>query len=726
MAGNPVSAFLQGFAAVDQLETNRANRSFQKEQRSRIKTLWAREDEEYERVKLNFYRKEKAAEFDAITTEIMQEVTAQIDAAEFEVTNPERSKAQQNQALKNMNALRHKWFGSDQLHNLINEGWKRQIARDPEFGEHLSFVFGKDASAGSLVNSREPVAGVGIMPPGRFPGAFQGGAFFELNLLDGTTAPMTEQRTSAATDRLFLGQPGMAELLKAYGADAVSDKYSIMGVLREQIGGNTATGNPLQTQDTQQSNAQQQDQQSKRLRVGATDPNQQTPGNEEAFQANRDAFEAQKQELLEGSSDEFSAVPPTNDSTAFGRGQAIRGAVADETQNLTDPQLTQGGKRAVEITKRIVDDVTRPVRNFFGGLTTDPNGDTTAEEAPSNAGEINQAAAEGKGPTVRESTAASPTTQEVVDKTPAPATPEAATSIATSLAGSQRSGPPPPEEVYKAYMMARVGLMTLPEVMQFKRTGQIGTAAKVNFKELKSGMILATTDGGSMRFITPPGGVGGGEPASVQDQQALQNLLEDTFKDTDDPGRQQQLINAFQGAATLFGIPSASEGGVNLRANPDVIADLREGVRLVNKFDPDKVQGIIDGFLAGSGGKLLDLKPGDFNLPINATSVAIGTVLAQHGVTGQRESTIAFLDYFQEFAGDPTIKRFGEGWLKNKVDAIEAEVTAARSEARRSSTGTFELKDDDGSVITTVKKGDDRHEVREDIIEYIIESATRL
>ena len=78
---NPVSAFLAGFQAVDALETNRQNRAFReqqwrgkREEMSRTRKMWKRQDDEYEYLKLERYRGQKLAELEATMQGIVMEL----------------------------------------------------------------------------------------------------------------------------------------------------------------------------------------------------------------------------------------------------------------------------------------------------------------------------------------------------------------------------------------------------------------------------------------------------------------------------------------------------------------------------------------------------------------------------------------------------------------------------------------------------------------------------
>jgi len=799
MPTNPVSAFLQGFAVVDQLETNRQNREFKREQRSRLHTLWQREDDEYARLKLNRYRADKAAEFDAITSDIMTGITGEIDAFDAIIADSKSTDEQRTTAQQGAEALRTKWFGADQLHNLINEAWKRQIARDPEFGEHMSLALGKDAAAGPLVRDKmRPVSGVGVIPPNKFPGANDGGIFIEVDATGGN-GPLTHNRTSSPNDRVFLGKAGMTELIRVYGRDAVSDKYAIMGVLRERIGGNDFTGNPTQSIDQAQQGKTKDEQFKEAVANGLTPTlGDSTVGPDVPPLGDTNASPPPTGDVVPGSATSFEPVPPQDPSTLAPTTDEVEAqriaaqARAEEDRQLdpllgpqsgsnlvqllrqeegigqppgffdaTDPTIVNNGPvfpgdpqgaripgflenalsrtegaldaainrrqldtstaqgKGAQLTRGFSDAINIGAQTGLGigedavalasgsgigafvvGVVTGDDGSTTTQAPPDDASQINAASSQGKGPSVGETTAGSPTTQEVVDKTPGAATPEVATNVANSLFNNQGQGRPPPEEVYKAYMMSKAGLLTLPEVAHFKRTGQLGKSAEVKWVHVGNGTLAATTSDGRVSFVQAPGS-GGGGIATVQEQQGVLNLLQDSTAGLyeDNPRGQQQFIDATEGAYTLLGLPGDTPQQLNLRGNQANINMMQRGAKMIQQFDEDLVQ-------------TFDLPwpfDPDFKVPMRSGTLALAATLSKSGVSGATQGTHALRSYLERLS--PMMG--SDSALIAKAAEVETLIARARGSG---GPFTVEIK---GKTITLDPSTPD-HKLREEIIEALI------
>ena len=204
---------------VDQLESNRQARRLREqagvfaiEERSRTRQMWERQDDEYEYLKLQRYRGQKLAELEATMQAVIMELPDGSPLFNDEVA-------------------------------LMEEAHKRMQAKDPSFGEHVALSHGLDPAAGSAIRDKNaPVSGFGHAP-GK-------GAFFELDTTNGKQ-PYTENRTSADNDPVAFRQTGLQELVNIYGPGVMQNDLMIAARLRNLVGADQVTGNPLSTQDKQ-------------------------------------------------------------------------------------------------------------------------------------------------------------------------------------------------------------------------------------------------------------------------------------------------------------------------------------------------------------------------------------------------------------------------------------------------------------------------------------------
>ena len=289
----------------------------------------------------------------------------------------------------------------------------------------------------------------------------------------------------------------------------------------------------------------------------------------------------------------------------------------------------------------------------------------------------------------------------------APASNEAAAQIAGSLVASQGSGPPQPWHVYKAYQMQQVGLISGEELIRFKRTGQLSAPAEAKLQSLGDGNYVIQR-GNQFEFGTHPnaGGAGGGDkPATVQDHAALQALYEKYTQDIEDPGHQQTVIGAMQGAATILGLGNRSKGDLASRANINVASMLQGGMRLINQFDEDTIQGLWD---AGN----IDWTWGDFEIGMNAGNIVVASELYMARVGNKQQVAHALRDYTRDFKG--MFPAMSDERLALRTRQIEEKIQQGISMAQQSGKGIIPVQ---GGKTVTVEKGDEPHEVRQKIFE---------
>ncbi len=230
MAANPLNAFLQGFAVVDQLETNRQARDDRKENRSRLHTLWEREDQKFEREELDRYRSEKLFEFDATMADVVREMEAD------------------DPGFLDVEAAGGKVAG---FARVTNEVIRRMIEADPEFGEHVARALGLDPASGSLIRDpSKPVSGIGIIPGVLAPDG-KGGLVVEVDSVNGPQ-PMTDNRSSAGNDPITMRQLGLKELVGIFGQGVRKNDILAAQQLRRAIGEDKVTGNPFKASQEEQ------------------------------------------------------------------------------------------------------------------------------------------------------------------------------------------------------------------------------------------------------------------------------------------------------------------------------------------------------------------------------------------------------------------------------------------------------------------------------------------
>jgi hypothetical protein len=261
---NPVDAFMRGFAVVDQLETNRANRDFMKQQRSRMYELWEREDQEYEREQLNRVRQEYLVQFDYELGNLVNEIGNEALELDKQAEAIEaREDFKDNEELENQAKgirekawqLRNKWFTPNAFVDgefrgvslAIQEVVKRMQQRDPSFGEHLALALGKDPGAGELVDSKNPVANVFTVPAEASPNG-QASLAFEVNRTDGKTGPMTQNRTDRDGDPVDFVPVDTQAMFKIFGPGFASNDLAAGRFLRSQWQGAEERGNPRAVQ----------------------------------------------------------------------------------------------------------------------------------------------------------------------------------------------------------------------------------------------------------------------------------------------------------------------------------------------------------------------------------------------------------------------------------------------------------------------------------------------
>jgi hypothetical protein len=252
MAANPVAAFLAGFQAVDNLETNRQQRQFAQEQQSQLRKLWGRQDEMWARDQMALRQQENYQQYQISSEALMDEIAMQaekvyeanLNAAAPTDTNGKQLMTSQEAADEAKASYLNQWFSNKTMVNGKPAGFirfstevvNRMIAANPEFGEHLALTTGFDAAAGELIaDRRNPVTGVIGVPPEADPEG-KGGFIPQVNATTGRGAPGTVNRTASDNDPLYVGRVNAQVLSKLFGGQILTSQDRLAIMLRNQFG----------------------------------------------------------------------------------------------------------------------------------------------------------------------------------------------------------------------------------------------------------------------------------------------------------------------------------------------------------------------------------------------------------------------------------------------------------------------------------------------------------
>jgi len=670
--GNPLNSFLQGMYAVDRMETNKLNRALAQENQSRVRKLWKREDDEYERLKLERYRGEKLVELDATVQDLMMTLPA----------------------------------GSPLLKDplaVMQEAHKRMVAKDPSFGEHVALAHGLDPAAGSLVDSKNPVSGFGFAP-GK-------GTFFELLTKTGDKAPYTDNRTSADNDPVTFRQPGLRELVGIYGAGVMKNDVLIAGQMRALLGVDAATGNALPSQD------QGQRQTSRARQSVAPDP----VAEQERTQVEVDGYVGESEAAIT----KTKQVNAANDAKRQGvKDAAVAGEyqeAEDKLRRIMTDSNAQTGERLVAGAKKLAIDLFSPgggepqrdwVANpptqeeidgslgamlkasaaysgekadAFGGFILDKIHETvygidsptkgqpltdkansvlgrevtaaakpgypgakTRDTEATNVGDIRADGNSGSDYTPGKLAQPGEDAGKAMMRTPPPGNATAAAGAARSVAAPVRGKRPNLVQMYNAVGLAKLGLISTEQLQRYAGTGQLNEAAKADLQVLQSGGWARVFDKNTGALSAPiqvaPGDAAGGAPLKAQ--QASLNYLQDRTKGLfeDRPDRQSEFIAATEGALTILGYPSNSEAGLDARANPDLLNSLVRAGEFTERYDQDTAQNLLEGT-----GDFNPLPGSDFSIASNNPgALSVAFVADQMGVTSQKAAN----EFLTQWAGE--------------------------------------------------------------------------
>ena len=240
MAQNPVTAFLAGFQAVDNLETNRQQRRFREQQMSQAKKDWAFRNDQYQRQRWAWRQESHLKAAEALTPIIMKEVSDQIEAtyqAQIDAgVDPKK-------AAKNREEHLNRWMGNSYVDAngnpsgatlFLTELLNRMIAQDPSIGEALALSHGYDPGAGPLVNSDRPMSAVYGVPPEHNKG--RAGFAMQVNTIDGRVAPYTKNRTANPNDPIEIANISTQGLVNFFGGAYFTNESQLLMSLRAMMG----------------------------------------------------------------------------------------------------------------------------------------------------------------------------------------------------------------------------------------------------------------------------------------------------------------------------------------------------------------------------------------------------------------------------------------------------------------------------------------------------------
>jgi hypothetical protein len=756
---NPVDSFMRGFAIVDQLETNRETRSFQRAQRSRMYEMWEREDEEYEKAKLRQYQQEKLVEFNYELDNVIQGIAAEV----------EQLKA--DKKFKEAELLENKWFTPNTFSDgefrgvslAVQEVVKKMQQRDPSFGEHVALAGGRDPGAGSLVDSKNPVANVFVVPPDASPNG-QASVAFEVNRKDGKLGPMTVNRTESGNDPIDFIPVDTQLMFKVFGPGFADNKMAgtrLLGTMFEGDRGNpravekedatTAGGGSKEqpggtagsTTMSDEEFAARQAQADQEAAARSTPPpspinvegpdiglSTTVPSEEERARSNTLRDRGQLQGDRGPAQDQTTtpidvggpAEEPTESRGIVGQFQDAATAIARRF-GLAGEAIERGTEKrraeAVETLQKIGHEVTVATTAPFGITHVDtPEGKAVpvvpqAVDTPEKAKQV--------GATPSTVTAAERGDQAAMDKITVPGNNEAVQRTAQVATGPVRGRKPSFIQRYNALSLARMGLVTPEELSRYARTGSWNEPAEWKLNMAANGQYVMWTSEGDMRTGFLPGAA---EAANAEAaSKARRDLLVDRGRALDLAEQQaayyfeeddERGFDAFmRGMEEVFEVTGMDDNSLpNLlgRSSSENVASIARSYRLVRMFDEDLAQNLLDGT-----GDFNPLPGSDMKLPVTGGNLAIGIVADKYGISTPENSA----EFYRWYAGklhavDPYVdaRRF-----VLSVEEHERTVLARYNAARDPKHSEHEYwKDKYGA-------NPDRNAIRRDYVKEVIKNA---
>jgi len=665
---NPVAAFLAGFDAVDRLETRRQLRSERAEQQSRLRTLWDRADQQFEREELDRYRNDQLVKFNAQSRTLMDEISEEGIAVEKRALAGGAPEGAASQARTNYVESFFTNNGVEDgklvgFNKFANEVLKRMIEIDPSFGEHIALSVGVDPTAGKYVNKRDPVTGAVIVPPELDP-AGVGGISVMVNTGEGPQ-PVTNDRSNRPTDLVDIRSVGLSEMTNIFGEGLLTNDVAIARQIREATG-IKPTGTPSAKLDKARSGQQE--------RTDDVPPPVEdefdgpyAPGTSRGEGTVEERTEraalAEDQEILDAVTPQyespedvtvFDAVKDSLTMPATARGLAAAAdAVADAA--ITVPgALSFNSEHAMNAFK----DFSYFVANGVNKILGVGGEELSRENAAKNKVEARKVERAAKQASVRTEAATKasdvPTPRSTYNPNKLASDPKAVANaalqapllteqgvVSAANATLRVQGKPRFYDMVNAVSLMKMNIITPQQMMNFADTGQYNAAAKAQLNlvtDAKSGITTVFRDGvPSGQFRTGLGTAN--EPGDVLKQEEqifdLQSkFLEGNWVDRDGkviPGLRQNTMNALNTALDLLGAPKAGERGYEVRGSRSMLNSMQVGIDMVRNFDPDVSQKFDLAFWTDP--------------EINSNNAAVGFLLDQHGVTNSDSQNRALYDY---------------------------------------------------------------------------------
>ncbi|MHA2066586.1 MAG: hypothetical protein ACXABY_19615 [Candidatus Thorarchaeota archaeon] len=723
-------AFVRGFLLADQLETNKLRREFlheeisaKRQERSRLHTILGRQDEECERLELDRKKKENLVKFDAMTRQIVEEKSAEI----------EDLRASGNERLAD--ELTVQWFGDANIRNgkaagftlVANEALKRLTAADPEFGEHVSLALGHDAAAGPLVSDpTKPVSGVGLIPAEVDPKG-TGGIAVEVNSVNGPQ-PLTENRTDRDTDPVAIRPVGLKQLTDVFGEEVLKNNFLVAQQMRA-LADVQVDGQPFASQERRSTNLVDRGESRETSTLEDRGESRETTTLER-----RNIFEGASDEVLHDNDTQGEGFLDRQEAELKRRREAAGTPEPDSDAALRTTMFDKDAplsSRAASGIRLLASDISKVGQSIFGtgvaaaetaavpvdvvgGFIVDVAQEAITGERPETQGEgldakvaklisgENKSLAEPGYSGKQTLDAPATTAKDVINtgatpsdftrsKTSQPGVSAAKAIVRAPIPGSTATaqqianrvvntkGNPSFVDIFNAASLTKAGIITPAQLFRYSQTG--------SFEEPVNKQLLALGDGAFAIFNPRTGGVTFGQAggtagaglADVKDQQGLLNLLQDATSGLfdDDPQGQQQFIDAAEGAFTILGLPGNTEEQLKARATPDVFNSIVRGAGFVKRFDEDTTQNLLQGT-----GDFNPLPSSDLKLPMNAGNIALGFAADQMGVTTQPAAN----EFLAAYAGDfnAHFKLNGRELYLNAIDkeaTVLARVAASQNPA---------------------------------------------
>lgn len=774
MATDPVSAFLTGFRAVDQYETNKLNREFARERQSRLRTIWERQDELWARDELKHVQAKRREQLEAYSADLwksLQLKSGEVYKAALEAGDDEQTaRDKQGQWLND-------WFGPNPAEKFNSQVLRIWGQADPEALEHFALANGRDPAAGPLVDRRNPVANIGIVPEDLAKGNIE--LWMEYNRKDGGTGPATKNRTDRPDDSVDFVTPTTAAMVKFFGPEYRTMETPTIMFWREMIDAQEA-GSPrgnMTEEQVKQHNAAPPKPSGGAATTASSTTNNQTRReqlNEEAlatggatttdggtFTSNELATanltpeqassmtKAEVIEAFEQNSRTVGAVtaasePEESDLEVVGEGlgypvvrkRSDRGITADAQDRLTDvlraeteygpdnldavnaaDQIRLGIGGAIDVGATGVSGAATAAGNFLERKTRPIREFTGAlfSGVPENSTEV--AKAPGNEDITRQAVIEDPS--NTGKNAPPVSTEDGSAQAAAKMVGNASQSKrriPFRHEMYAAAQLRNSKYISDEDFQAFGRTGSLPKNVQAQMFQIGNTIVGVTQDRDTGEIsMTGALQVGSGQGGlDTQEEIRLQGLWDDKLRMIEDEGERQLGINYGMEAVNLF------RKATDLRADQSVINMIAESIQLVNQVDNNTIQGLWDKFAINAfgegGGELIDLSK-DYKRQLNAMTISIGAILARNYVTDQRDFTQAMIQYARDYR--PGVAEMPDDVFLKKASAMEGEISRATAAARNSEDGEAVIKIRDGNKVVgeiKVNRKDQKFDVRDKYI----------